>query len=154
MMLETARGVVYPNQCDAMAHMNVQYYVAAFDQALWHLLLAIGYPPSWVRERGLGWADVRYVIEYKRELYPGDPYVVRSGITRVGSKSLTTFHEMRRSETNEIAAELEATSVYFDLAERRALPIPDELRSGAERLLVVRSTSGSEPSTIGGDGRS
>src|SRR5215207_8202537 len=119
MMLETARGVVYPNQCDAMAHMNVHYYVAAFDQAIWHLLLAIGYAPSWVRERGLGWADVRYVIEYKRELHVGDLYIVLSGVSRVGRKSLTTFHEMRRMESDEIAAELEATSVYFDLSQRR-----------------------------------
>ena len=35
--LDCYRGVVYPAQCDAMGHMNVQYYVAAFDQAMWHL---------------------------------------------------------------------------------------------------------------------
>ena len=40
---ETFRGVVYPAQCDAMGHMNVQHYVAAFDQAMWHLVHEIGY---------------------------------------------------------------------------------------------------------------
>ena len=31
-----------PAQCDAMGHMNVQYYIAAFDQSLWHLMATAG----------------------------------------------------------------------------------------------------------------
>ena len=31
-MIETYRGVVYPNQLDHMDHMNVQWYTSRFDE--------------------------------------------------------------------------------------------------------------------------
>ena len=38
----TYRGVVYPSQCDFMGHLNVQHYIAAFDQAILHLTSELG----------------------------------------------------------------------------------------------------------------
>ena len=32
-MIETYREIVYPNQLNHMAHMNVQWYTAMFDEA-------------------------------------------------------------------------------------------------------------------------
>ncbi len=79
MELVTYRGVVYPVQCDVMGHMNVQHYIGAFDQAGWHLVAAIGYKPSWLKERNCGWADRRYEIDFIDELPVGSLFEIRSG---------------------------------------------------------------------------
>lgn len=132
---ETFRGLVYPAQCDAMGHMNVQHYVAAFDQAMWHLVHEIGYRRSVPSGTGYGWADVRHVIDYRSELPTGALYQVVSRIGKVGRSSLVTVHQMFASETGELAAECEMTSVYFDLTARASCPLPQSLRDTATAML-------------------
>jgi len=123
----TYRGVVYPAQTDAMGHFTVQYYVAAFDQAFWHLVADMGYDLNWRFERDEGWADVNYQIDYRNELKVGEVFVVASEVTKIGNSSLVTRHVMT-NQRREVCAEIVMTSVYFDLKMRRAKQIPDELR--------------------------
>jgi acyl-CoA thioester hydrolase len=138
----TYRGVVYPAQCDAMGHMNVQHIVAAFDQAIWHLVHELGYRSSWVTERHRGWADVRYLINYHRELRAGELFYVTSGVVRVGNSSLVTLHQVRQAESGEIAADTETTSVYFDLTARKSVSLPADIKAAAQSLLAVGDRQG------------
>ena len=139
------RGVVYPAQCDAMGHMNVQYYTAVFDQAMWQLVLALGFAPSWVTDRREGWADVRYEIDFRRELRVGQLFYAESGVVRVGNASLTTLHRIREAESREIAAVAQITSVYFDLARRASRPLPAGIRSAAERATSKSAANDPDP---------
>lgn len=91
---ETFRGLVYPAQCDAMGHMDVQYYVAAFDTAMWHLVHRLGHRRRDDALTGHGWADLRHVIDYRSELPAGALYRVVSDILRIGLSSLITRHRM------------------------------------------------------------
>lgn len=135
MTTPTYRGVVYPVQCDAMGHMNVQHYVAAFDQSLWHLVAAAGYSASWIAERGQGWADRRYEIDFRRELPVGSLFEIRGSIVKVGRTSLTTRHRLTDKADGALSAELLAISVYFDLNARRALALPSEILARAAGLV-------------------
>jgi len=133
-VIRTYQGLVYPAQCDAMGHMNVQHYVAAFDQAAWHLMAACGYDAGWVVSRREGWADVRYEIDYRHEIRAGELFVVDSAVRRVGTKSLTTWHRLA-SPDGILRAELLAVTAYFDLERRRARELPDLIRAGALALV-------------------
>jgi acyl-CoA thioesterase FadM len=62
---------------------------------------------------------------------------VMSGIGKVGRSSLVTIHRMVASEDDELAAECEMTSVYFDLSTRASCPMPQSLREAAMALLPV-----------------
>jgi acyl-CoA thioester hydrolase len=128
--METYRGVVYPAQSDAMGHMTVQYYVAAFDQAMWHLVESLGYDPAWRTGRQEGWADVRYEIDFRAELRIGDLFKVESRVTGVGNSSLKTHHVLY-GKHSAVAAEVHMTSVYFDLEARRSKPIPERVKAAA-----------------------
>ncbi|MCO4878240.1 acyl-CoA thioesterase [Paraburkholderia caribensis] len=133
MGIQTFHGVVYPSHTDAMGHMTVQYYVAAFDQAMWHLVSRLGYDPLWRESRSEGWADVRYEIDFKAELRVGDLYTVESAVVDVGKSSLKSQHKLLGRDGT--AAELLMTSVYFDLKERKSIPIPQSVRDGVRGLL-------------------
>lgn len=130
----TYRASVYPAQCDAMGHMTVQYYVAAFDQAMWHMVAELGYDPEWRLTKNRGWADVNYNINFKNELKSGDLFLVRSSLKKVGNSSITTCHQMFDLK-NKIIADIEMISIYFDLLERKAEAIPDSIRVECQRLL-------------------
>lgn len=129
--IETFRAVVYPNQCDDMGHMTVQYYTAAFDQAMWHLVRSLGYEPQWRLERRQGWADVRHTMNLRSELRAGDLIFARSSPKTIGRSSLVSAHALINAANGAIAAEAEVISVYFDLNLRISIPIPEGIRSAA-----------------------
>lgn len=129
----TFRGVVYPAECDAMGHMNIQHYVAAFDRAMWHLVHALGYDPAWQQSRREGFADVRHETDYRRELSAGSLFLIHSTVAAIGRSSLTIAHVMRDA-AGETVAEMQMKSVYFDLAARRSLPLPEIIRDRAVQM--------------------
>ncbi len=57
-------AVIFPWQCDHMGHMNVMYYVHAFDQAFASLLAEVGFTADCMRSTGMGFADVKHEIDY------------------------------------------------------------------------------------------
>jgi acyl-CoA thioester hydrolase len=135
--IETYRGVVHPWLCDALGHLTTRNYVAMFDDAGWHLLLALGFSPGRMMREKLGWADVRHEIEYVHELTEGELVLVRSSPVKVGNKSLTYKHEMSNAESSVVCASMVATAVYFDLKERKAIPIDDAMRQQIEAWLAA-----------------
>lgn len=139
-MLTTYHGVVYPNQCDAMGHCNVAHYIAAFDQASWHLLYACGYSPRWGVERGEGFADVRYEIDFRHEMRAGALFSIESCVVRTGTRTIMTYHCMSIAGELHVAAELRAVSVFFDLKNRVAKSLPDSMRSGAVDFIDTSKT--------------
>jgi acyl-CoA thioester hydrolase len=126
-VLKTYQGIVYPAQCDAMGHMTVQYYGAAFDQAMWNLVYALGWRSAAAPER-TGFADVRHVIDYRAELAVGAPFAVESVPLRCGRTSIIMSHRMYDVVNQTLAAEMEMTSVHFDLVNRVAIPLPEAFR--------------------------
>ncbi len=138
--MRTHSGVVYPANCDAMGHMNVQYYVAAFDQAMWHLVHGLGYQAAWQTEREHGWADVQHFVSFSKELKVGSLFYVESGVVAIGEKSLTSVHKMFNMD-GELCARDEIKSVYFDLRQRRGIPLPQTLRDKAEQLMNPESAT-------------
>ena len=122
----TYQAIVYPAQCDAMGHMTVQYYVAAFDQAMWNLVYTLGWRPEGTPAK-TGFADVRHVIEYRSELKAGTPFAVDSVLLRAGKSSIVTVHRLVNLSSSALAAEMEMTSVHFDLIERTSLNLPHSL---------------------------
>ena len=136
----TYQAIVYPAQCDAMGHMSVQYYVAAFDQAMWALVYALGWRPD-PDSDSRGFADVKHVVRYLRELRAGAPFAIDSHVADCGASSLVTNHKMIDVTTGELAAEAEMTSVHFDLIARKSTPLPDAFRS---KLAAITSSGTAE----------
>jgi len=122
-----------------MGHMTVQHYVAAFDQAMWHLVHGLGYRTEWQTERGEGWADIRHDVAFMKELRVGSLFWVESSVVAIGTTSLSTRHRLFNAD-GEISSTDEIKSVYFDLHKRRSYPLPDVVRkSASERLNSTRA---------------
>lgn len=132
--LLTYRGTVYPWQCDHMGHMNVMWYVGKFDEATWHVFGALGLSPAFLRDHQRGMAAVEQTIAYKKELVAGDIVTVYSAILEVKDKVLRFSHEMRKADTDEIAATTILTGVHLDTRARRACAFPPEIRQRAQEL--------------------
>ncbi|MGQ3032069.1 MAG: acyl-CoA thioesterase, partial [Ferrovibrionaceae bacterium] len=79
---------------------------------------------------------VNQTIDFKNELLAGDLVVMKSGVAAVGKKSITVFHKLINAETGAISMTAQVTGVLMDLETRKAVPVPDDVRTKAERLMV------------------
>ena len=134
--LLTYRGAVYPWHCDHMGHMNVMWYVGKFDEATWNFFAMLGLDPAFLRAHDRGFAAVEQNIAYKKELMAGDIVTIYSVILEIKERVIRFTHEMRRTDTDEIAATTILTAVHLDTKARRATPFPAEFRARAEALVI------------------
>ena len=133
--LLTYKGTVYPWHCDEMGHMNVMWYVGKFDEGTRHFFHALGLTPQFLRANKRGMAAIEQVIQYKRELLAGDIVTVHSVLLEIKEKVVRFQHEMRKADTDEVAAVTILTAVHLDKVARRACAFPAEVRAKAEALL-------------------
>ena len=139
----TDKGAVLPWHCDEMGHMNVMWYVGKFDEGTRHFFHALGLTPAFLRANKRCMAAVEQTIQYKRELLAGDIVTVHSVLLEIKDKSVRFAHEMRKADTDEIAATTELTGVHIDTVARRACAFPAAVREKAAALLA--SASGVSP---------
>ena len=132
----TYRGVVYPQHCDHMGHMNVMYYVGKFDEATWQMFAALGVTPAYMRTNQRGVAAIRQNITYRHELRAGDLLTIRTGILEMNPKQIRFYHEMLNDETGEIAAATVITGIHMDTQARKACPFPGEVVARAQGMIV------------------
>jgi acyl-CoA thioester hydrolase len=126
--LLTYRGAVYPWHCDHMGHMNVMWYVGKFDEATWNFFSEIGLTRAYMDANDRGMAAVEQVINYKKELMAGDTVTVHSAVVEMKDKVLRFRHDMRNTQSGEVAATAVLTAVFLDRTARKATPFPADIR--------------------------
>jgi acyl-CoA thioester hydrolase len=131
--LVTYVGMVHPWLCDTMGHMNVRHYMGMFDDASFHML---GQLTGVEKDKTVGWADVRYEIDFKHETQAGTLITVRSHVQRVGRSSVTYAHVLAGTLEGEVHAEAKVTTVRFDLVARKSIELDADTRARAEALLA------------------
>jgi acyl-CoA thioester hydrolase len=132
-MISVHKNVAHPWQCDVMGHMTTRFYMAMFDDSSYHFLHHLfGWNSAQDPTGRYGWVDVRHSINYLAEVNGGDLLEVRAELVKVGGKSMTISYEMINLGNGDVAATLEGVVVLFDLNERCAVTIPDDIREAAQ----------------------
>ncbi len=122
-----AEGSVLPEWIDANGHMNVAYYVLAFDLAVDTLWSRFGITDEYIETtRGSTFA-VECHITYQDELLRGDPYLVTAQILAYDEKRIHQFQRLYHGETGRLAATAEWMNLHVDLDERRVTPWPPHI---------------------------
>jgi acyl-CoA thioester hydrolase len=116
------RTRVRPEWIDPNGHMNVGYYVVAFDQASDTLCEQFGVAWNYVEHKlGTVFALEAHVT-YEREVHAGDPLRITSQILDHDAKRLHLFHAMYHGEAGFLAATNELMFIHIDFATRRSAP--------------------------------
>lgn len=126
------RGVVRPEWVDHYGHMNMAYYLVAFDQAtdaLWpHLGLGDAF-----RAAGLGTFAAETWVNYVRELRAGTALACESEVLGYDAKRLLGLHRLRHAAEGWIAAENEVLYLCVDLDARRVTRWPETVQARFEQ---------------------
>jgi len=130
------RSVVDPSDCDFLGHMNVSKYFAACSDGVFAIQSEMGLTANDMRKgRRLSFAVVHAESDFRAELSAGDAIRLETSIVEIGTRSLTFRHRLFRAADDAIAFETVFKCVMFDLAGRRAAPIPEDVREKAAAWL-------------------
>ncbi len=124
-------STVLPEWVDWNGHMNVAFYVLAFDQASGAFMRNIGLGRPYVD----GKLGMTFVLEthvtYDREMRQGAPMRFVTQLLERDAKKVHLYHEMFHAAEGYLAATNEVIVMNIDYATRRSAPWP---APAAERL--------------------
>lgn len=129
--------VVRPEWIDSNGHMNLAYYVVAFDHATDALYTALDIGDAYREATGNSCFTAETHTLYERELLLGEKLLVRSILLGADAKRVHYFHEMFHVETGVRAAAQELMALHIDMGVRRVSAFPAE-RQAALAAAVAR----------------
>jgi acyl-CoA thioester hydrolase len=126
---EITRGHVLSEWIDINDHMNVAYYLLAFDQAVDDLWRTFGLTDDYIRTHSSSTVAAESHVTWQREMVEHDPYVVTTQVLAYDAKRIQQFQRMYHAEEGFLVATCEWMNLHFDTRVRRVAPWPDEIRA-------------------------
>jgi acyl-CoA thioester hydrolase len=128
---------VKPDWLDANGHMNVAYYLSAFDDG----------GEVFFRDCGIGWDYTREGIgsifisdcdlNFRRELFAGDPLKVETTLIDWTAKLVHTYQALYHRGTGELAASAEMLFVHIAFSDRKSIAMPASTQTRLGEILKV-----------------
>ena len=140
--LDRYQGVVLPEWVDYNGHMNVAYYLVAFDLATDLFLEWIGLDKALRDSRGGTTFTAEVHIGYLRELHEGDPLAITTQLLSYDQKRIRYLHRMYHAEKRVEAAYAENLSLYVDLNTRRVAEMAPATMDRLAEVLTAHAILG------------
>jgi acyl-CoA thioester hydrolase len=141
-LLRLHTETVRPEWIDYNGHMNVAYYVLAFDHATDRLLDHAGLGVAYVEAENRSVFVLEMHVTYEREVRESDPLAFTTRILDIDAKRVHLFHAMHHGTEGWLAATNELVLMHIDLEARRSCPLPD---SALETLKAIHRSQADLP---------
>ena len=125
---------VRPEWIDYNGHLNLAYYIVAFDQGVDKLFDIIGIGLDYRKNDELGTFAAETHTLYEREVTEGDRLRIVCHILAVDDKRMHMFLEMFHADDGFRAAAQEILYLHVDLKIRRVAPWPAHIRARIDAL--------------------
>ena len=127
-------GIVLPEWIDINGHMNVAYYVLAFDLCVDAYWSRLGITDEYIETTGCSTFAVECHVTYKMELKADDPFIITSQILAYDEKRIHQFQRMYHGEEKYLAATAEWMNLHVDLTSRRVTPFPQSVMDALQEF--------------------
>lgn len=115
---------VAPEWIDLNGHMNVAYYVLAFDKATDHFLERINLGWAYLEKENGSTFTAEMNVSYVNEVHLDAPLAFTTQLIGYDDKRVHYFHQMFHAEEGYLAATNECLILHVDMAVRKVAPIP------------------------------
>src|SRR5437867_12090780 len=136
------RDVVRPEWIDHHGHMNMGYYLVAFDLATDEWLRYVGLDEAYREAHEVTTFCLEAHVTYHREVREGDPLRFTTHLLDHDAKRIHYVHEMYHGTAGYLAAANELMSLHVSEETRRGAPMAPEIR---ERLARIRAAHAALP---------
>jgi acyl-CoA thioester hydrolase len=139
---EAHRDVVRPEWIDRNQHMNMGYYLLAFDFATDRFLDWVGLDTDHRHAHAVTTFCLEAHVTYHREVRAGDALRFTTLLLGHDAKRLHYFHEMYHAEAGYLAATNELMSLHVSQRTRRGVPMAAAVLA---RLATIQATHDAVP---------
>ena len=133
-MVEDYSGKVRSEWVDHNGHMNLAYYVLAFDIATDVFFRRFGVDQNYRNSRHLSTFAGNIHVYYKSELHLDDEFKINCSLLGFDNKRIRHMNRMFRTNDGVEVALMESLQLHVDLKERRVCVMPDPLLAQLEKL--------------------
>lgn len=116
--------VVKPEWIDHNGHMNVGYFVVAFDEATDAVYESWGIGMNYPETSGCSVFTLGVNVDYLAELFEGNPLRIETLLVDHDEKRIHYFHRMFNADSGKLAATNECLCMNVSLESRRSSPFP------------------------------
>jgi len=127
---------VLPEWIDDNGHMNVAYYVLAFDQATDSLYEQIGLSWDYLDAQNHSLFTLSMNVDYLQEVFEGAPLRITTQLLDCDDKRLHYFHHMYHTDDGFLSATNECLSMHVSMETRRSALFGDETRSRLAEVMA------------------
>lgn len=120
-------------ETDALGHINNTVPAVWFESAR-DPVFRLFTPELDVRDWHLIIAG--YEVQFKRELFYGQPVTIKTGVRRIGTSSFTLWQEAWQE--GELAVTGETTLIHFNYQTRQSRPLDEQHKAGLQVWLIER----------------
>ena len=146
--IKIGAGQVLPEWIDINGHMNVAYYVLAFDLGIDGLWGEFGITDEHIQSNHSSTFAVESHVIYRRELKEDDRFIVTAQILAYDQKRIHQFQRMYHAKDGFLAATAEWMSLHVNMKTRRVAPWPDKILENINRVALSQG-NWSYPSDAG-----
>lgn len=125
---------VAPEWVDFNGHMNVAYYLVAFDRCVDEMYNRLGIGPVQMAETDCSVFTLEAHINYLREVVEGDPLNVEGRLMDYDHKRVHAYFEMFHGAGGHMVAAMEQIGLHVDMQIRKPAPFGDESMSRLETM--------------------
>jgi acyl-CoA thioester hydrolase len=111
---------------DRNGHMNVAYYVLAFDRATDAFYNTLGIGWSYLDRTARSLFTLAMNVDYLGEVFAGDSVRIVSRLIDCDHKRIHYFHEMHNATKPCLVATNELLAIHVDMTTRRSEPFPSD----------------------------
>ncbi len=134
--IPTARGQTKPTDFDEFGRFSLAAIVHRFTDAVIQISAAIGITADYMKDERRGYSTFELSLRVSGTPDLGQPYLVETGITHLGSSSIRLLHRMSDPRSGTEFARLGQFGVQLDLDARRPVAVSQQIRAAASRLLL------------------
>ena len=127
MILPSTKTSVLPQWIDHNGHMNLAYYVLAFDQATDAVYETWGLGFDYPDRENHSIFTIGINVDYLKEAFEGDPLEVRTQLLDMDHKRIHYVHSMYHDDSHRLLARNECLCINVDLSSRRSAPFPSSV---------------------------
>ena len=130
---------VKPAWLDDNGHMNVAYYVHAFDDGGECFFRDLGIGWDYTREGRASIFMMQCDLDFYRELFAGDVLRVTTQLIDWNHKFVHTYQALYHREANYLAASAEMLFIHVSLKDRRSMPLPVAVQDKLNAIMRIHA---------------
>ncbi len=128
------RGVVQPDQCDALGDMKAEFFIGRLSDSVGHLFGPWRREVADGRSSRTGGAVLEYRLVYRRWPRAGDRFVIRTSVDWTKEKTHSLVHWVLDPATGEAWCTSEGVAVVLDLDARKIIPVSEPHQAALRRV--------------------